>query len=102
MLVTTGVYQSQSSAENGYKLYNNFPNPFNPQTSISYYLPSGENVKLKVFDILGNEITTLVNEFKSSGIHSVIFDAKDIPSGVYFYGIQAGKYSDRKKMMVIK
>lgn len=102
MLVTTGISLSHSTAEYGYKLYDNFPNPFNPQTSISYYLPSGENVKLKVFDILGNEITTLVNEFKSSGLHSVIFDAKDIPSGVYFYGIQARNYSDRKKMMVIK
>ena len=102
MLVTTGISLSHSTAEYGYKLYDNFPNPFNPQTSISYYLPTGENVKLKVFDILGNEITTLVNEFKPSGIHSVIFDAKDIPSGVYFYGIQAENYADRKKMIVIK
>ncbi len=102
MLVTTGTSFTQTSIETGYKLYDNFPNPFNPQTSISFYLPSAENVKLKVFDILGNEITTLMNEFKPPGIHSIIFDAKNIPSGVYFYGIEAGKYSDRKKMIVIK
>lgn len=102
ILVTTGISQSHSIAEYGYKLYDNFPNPFNPQTSISFYLPSGENVILKVFDILGNEIEILVDEFKQPGIHSVIFNAKDFSSGVYFYSIEAGNYSDRKKMIVIK
>ena len=101
-LVTTGITQINSFSESGYKLYDNFPNPFNPLTNISYYLPSGENVVLKVFDILGNEIETLVDEFKQPGIHSMIFNAKDFPSGVYFYSIEAGNYSDRKKMMVIK
>jgi hypothetical protein len=105
-LITTGISQSQSYSysidEHGYKLYDNYPNPFNPKTSISYFLPSGDKVKLKVYDILGNVVSTLVNEFKPQGIHSVIFDAKDISSGIYFYSLEAGEYTDRKKMIILK
>lgn len=85
-----------------FSLEQNFPNPFNPNTNISYSLPSAQKVTLKVYDILGNEITTLVNEEKSAGSYSVNFDASNLPSGVYFYRLNAGSYSETRKMILLK
>jgi hypothetical protein len=108
-LIITGINSSNEVMLTDYKLYDNFPNPFNPQTSISFYLPNGGNVKLKVFDILGNEIATLIDGYKSPGIHSVIFDAGNLSSGVYFCKIEArqagsltGSFSDTKRMLLVK
>jgi hypothetical protein len=80
----------------------NFPNPFNPQTVISYNLPENSLVQLKVYDILGREVATLVNEFQEAGLRTVSFDAASMPSGVYFYRINAGKFSEVKKMLLMK
>ncbi len=85
-----------------YKLYQNYPNPFNPRTIITYTLPEYSNVKLKVFDLLGNEIATLVDEEQAAGFHKVNFDAGKLSSGVYFYRLQAGSYVETKKMLLIK
>lgn len=87
---------------NNYNLAQNYPNPFNPVTTIKYSIPESGNVSLKVYDILGNEVATLVNVEKARGIHSVTFNAGNLSSGVYFYKIQAGSYSSTRKMMLLK
>ncbi len=85
-----------------YSLSQNYPNPFNPSTSIKFTMPKGDNVKLVVFDILGREVKTLVNEFKNSGSYEVNFDASTLSSGVYFYRLEAGEFTDTKRMLLVK
>jgi len=90
-----------------YKLEQNFPNPFNPATKIRYSIPSNvnremSNVILKVYDILGNEVTTLVNEQKEPGYYEVDFNASQFASGVYIYRLISGNFISTKKMMVLK
>ena len=83
-------------------LSQNFPNPFNPSTLISYQLKANSFVSLKVFDLLGREVKTLVNEEKPAGSYSLNFSAVDLPNGVYFYKLTAGNFSETKKMMLVK
>lgn len=83
-------------------LFDNFPNPFNPSTTIYYAVPEVSFVELKVFDALGNEITTLVSETKEAGYHNISFDAADYNSGVYFYQLQTGNFVETKKMILMK
>lgn len=85
-----------------YNIEQNYPNPFNPNTTIRYQLPKESNVVIKIFDILGNEIYTLVNEEKPTGIYEVSFNASNLSSGVYFYRISAGDFNSTKKMILIK
>ena len=85
-----------------FSLAQNYPNPFNPSTSIEYTVPSNEYVTLKVYDVLGNTVSTLVNENKEAGKYNVTFDASNLTSGIYFYSIQAGKFNQVKKMMLVK
>jgi len=96
-----GINHSSSTVE-GYYLLQNYPNPFNPATSISFELPGKDFVTLKVYDVLGNEVMELVNERQEAGLHTVQFDAKNLPSGTYFYKLQTDKFSDVKKMILIK
>jgi len=83
-------------------LFQNYPNPFNPETSISYQLASNSFVSLIIYDLLGKEIKTLVNKNKEAGNYTVDFDATNLPSGIYFYKLTAGKFSETKKMTVLK
>jgi hypothetical protein len=91
-------------------LYQNYPNPFNPSTKIKFTIPSviasetkqSQLVTLKVYDVLGNETATLVNEEKSAGEYEVEFDAKSLTSGIYFYKLQARDYKQTRKMIFIK
>ena len=83
-------------------LSQNYPNPFNPTTSIEYAVPSSEYVTLRVYDILGNEVATLVNEQKSAGVYSVTFKAENLPSGVYIYQLRRENYNTTKKMLLLK
>ncbi len=83
-------------------LEQNYPNPFNPNTTISFTLTSPETVSLKVFDLLGREISTLASGSFSSGRHTINFDASNIPSGVYIYSLSTSKYSESKKMLLLK
>ncbi len=85
-----------------FKLYQNYPNPFNPSTLISYQIPKSGYVTLKVYDVLGREIKTLVKELKAAGAHKVIFDASNLASGMYIYKIQVDNFSSIKKMMLLK
>lgn len=85
-----------------FKLYQNYPNPFNPSTIISWQSPVGSWQTLKIYDVLGREVATLVNEEKPVGKYEVNFDASKLSSGVYFYRLQAGSFVSIKKMMVLK
>ncbi len=85
-----------------YELKQNYPNPFNPVTNIQYQIVNQGMVTLKVYDLLGREVKTLVNEIKSPGKYLVSFDASSLSSGVYFYKISAGEFSDVKRMVLIK
>lgn len=85
-----------------YRLEQNYPNPFNPTTKIKYQLPKPGKVKLIVYDMLGREISTLVNEERPTGTYEVEFNGTGLPSGVYFYRIETAKYSDTKKFILIK
>ena len=87
---------------NEYSLAQNYPNPFNPSTEINFSLAKSGNVTLKVYNILGSEMTTLANNFLDAGKHSVQFDAKDYTSGVYFYTIKADNYTSTLKMILMK
>lgn len=98
---TTDVEDDVNSI-NQFALSQNYANPFNPSTVISYQLPVGGSAKIKVYNILGNEITTLVNEYKPAGMYEVEFDAEKLSSGVYFYQLQDGEYTAMKKMILIK
>ncbi len=80
----------------------NYPNPFNPSTVISYQLPVNTFVMLKVYDALGREVKALVNEDEPAGYHNIVFDGSSLPSGLYFYRLTAGKYTSVKKLMLVK
>jgi len=85
-----------------YDLIQNFPNPFNPSTTIYYTIPQLSFVTLKVYDVLGNEVTTLINEEKPAGIYEVEFKGDGLTSGIYFYRLTAGKFTTTKKMVILK
>jgi len=85
-----------------YKLFNNYPNPFNPTTIIAFELPEQTIVTLKVYDILGREVAVLVNEKLESGKHEVEFRADNLASGLYIYNLTAGNYSQSHKMLLLK
>lgn len=102
ILIGETVSVNNESIPTSFVLEQNYPNPFNPETFINFHLPITSNVQLKVYDILGNEIATLVNEIKQPGFYNVKFNAEKLPSGVYIYKLQAGKYLAIKKMMLIK
>jgi len=85
-----------------YNLDQNYPNPFNPATQINFSLANVSNVRLEVFNILGQRVTTLIDTRMEAGHHTVQFDARNYASGVYFYRLQAGDFRDQKKMMLLK
>jgi hypothetical protein len=89
-------------AVNQFSLSQNYPNPFNPSTKIEFNLATSEKVSIEVFDILGQSIKTLVNRKMDAGSHTIEFNASNLPSGVYIYQINAGDFSARKKMMLVK
>jgi hypothetical protein len=99
---TVGTEDSKITLPQKYYLSQNYPNPFNPSTVINYEIPKSSFVKLKVYDILGREIATLVNEEKAAGRYKIIFNASNYSSGVYFYKIEAGGFSKINKMVLLK
>lgn len=99
---TTGVDRISGTIPSGYFLSQNYPNPFNPSTTIKFSIPISHFVTLKVYDILGRELVTLVNEEKQPGIYEVKFNGGNFSSGVYFYRLQSGSYSETKKLILMK
>ena len=87
---------------NGFALSQNYPNPFNPMTKINFDLGKASNVKLTVFNILGQKVVTLVDKFMNAGAYSVDFNASSLASGVYLYSIEAGDFKMNKKMVLLK
>jgi CubicO group peptidase (beta-lactamase class C family) len=85
-----------------FTLRQNYPNPFNPTTTIKYSIPQSSKVVIKVYDVLGNEIETIVNEEKPAGTYELTWNAENLPSGVYFYQFKAGSYVNTKKMLLLK
>jgi hypothetical protein len=94
--------QSGDQLPKSYALSQNYPNPFNPTTSISYDIPQNSYVSLKIFDVLGNEVQTLVNEKQDAGNYTVTFNADGITSGIYFYQLETGNFVTTKKMVLMK
>ena len=100
---TVGVHESESPIQHGYSLSQNVPNPFSTTTQISYTIHKSNLVSLKIYDLSGQEVHTLINEVQGAGTYSAIFDAHELPNGVYFYKFQAGsEFMAVKKMMLIK
>ena len=87
---------------NDYLLLQNYPNPFNPSTKISWQVPVASHQTIKVYDILGNELVTLVNEFKDAGRYEIDFDASELASGIYYYKLETGDFVSTKKMIMLK
>ena len=93
---------SEPAAVKSFLLSQNYPNPFNPVTTISYQLPDGEFVSLKVYDVLGREVVSLVNDYKPAGKYGTEFDAGNLSSGIYFYRFRSGSFSITKKMLLLR
>ena len=97
----------QSTNLNVYGLHDNYPNPFNPTTTIGYPIPENSNVSLKNYNAKWQLVKTLIQKNKNNGIHEVVWNGRDnhnksVSSGVYYYQIKAGKFFDRKKMILLK
>ena len=105
--ITSDVKKNDTGSINNFKIYENYPNPFNPSTTIKYQIPETGFVSLKVYDVLGNDIKILVNEEKSAGTYAVEFsaiggDPWNLSSGIYFYRLQTERFVETKKMLMIK
>jgi hypothetical protein len=100
--VVVGTDRSTNNQPGSFSLEQNYPNPFNPTTKIKYALPKASHTTLKVYDVLGNEVATLVNNEKQAGSYEVEFNASALSSGVYFYKLQSGGFIQTKKMIVLK
>jgi polyhydroxybutyrate depolymerase len=100
--ITVGISENSQFIPNNFNLFQNYPNPFNPVTTIRFEVPNSSFINIKVYDVLGNEIATLVNEEKSIGNYEVQFDATKLTSGIYFYKLQAGSFIETKKMVLMK
>jgi len=101
-LGNTGVYVVNNSEPVKYLLSQNYPNPFNPSTNLEFGIPNLEFVSLKVYDLLGNEIDILVNEVMPAGSYKIKFDGSGLSSGIYFYALTSGNFTDKKKMILLK
>jgi|GEM_PF-2754933 len=100
--IVTAVEKHKANIPGGYYLYQNYPNPFNPATAISYQLSTFSYVTLKIYDVLGREVKTLVAGYKAQGKYTVNFIASDLSSGVYYYQLHAGNFVDMRKLILLK
>jgi glucuronoarabinoxylan endo-1,4-beta-xylanase len=101
-ILKTSVRVNQDRLPLSFKLEQNYPNPFNPATTIAFQVPVASHVTLKIYDLLGKEIATLVDEQKSPGKHQAHFDAAGLSAGVYFYRLRAGEFSQTRKLLLVK
>ena len=100
--IVTGGIKAETTIPTEFALYQNYPNPFNPSTSIKYSVPDNGNVKLSVYNLVGEEVRVLVDERLDAGFYEVSFNAADLPSGTYFYSLQTGNLIQTKKMVLLK
>ncbi len=100
--VVTGIEKSNKNLPTSYSLQQNYPNPFNPSTTIQYQIPKSGLVTLKVYDVLGREVKTLVNQYQNVGSHEINFNAANLSSGVYFYQLRGGNFVSTKKMILLR
>jgi hypothetical protein len=100
--IVTSVENNSTTLPSEFLLSQNYPNPFNPSTTFRYSIPTQSKVEIKVFDILGNEIATLMDEEKSVGTYEVTWYAEQLQSGVYFYQLRANEYAQTRKMILLK
>ena len=98
----TSTQSSSNQLPVAFTLIQNYPNPFNPTTTIKYELPRTSNVTLSVYDLLGRQVSVLVNERRSAGVHEAKFDGSNLASGVYFYRLQAGDFAQTKRLLLLK
>jgi hypothetical protein len=96
------VKEKSNEIPTNFALYQNYPNPFNPSTTIEFDIPERTNVKLVVYDILGREVEILIDKELEPGKYKINFTATNLPTGVYFYRLQAGNFIEQKKMILIK
>ena len=94
--------ESSNESPVDFSLSQNYPNPFNPSSTIQFQIPNSSFVNLKVYDVLGNEVATILNEAKLAGSHTVEFDASQLSSGIYYYQLKTGDFVQTKKMTLIK
>lgn len=99
---TTNLTIDENLQFNEYILYQNYPNPFNPSTKIGWQMPEAGYITIIIYDVLGNRVKNLVNEYKQPGRYEIDFNASDLSSGVYFYQIQTGNFWESNKMMIVK
>jgi hypothetical protein len=99
---TTSVDHQINANPVTYALHQNYPNPFNPSTTIGYSLPKAAIVSLQVFNTLGQEVASLVSEHKEAGYHQATWNASNVPSGIYFYRLQAGDFRETRKMILLR
>ena len=104
LVATNGASDVKNSTVQKYafKLYDNYPNPFNPSTTIRFELAKAGNLTLKVYDVLGKEVRTLVDDYKTAGSYDVMFTTNNLPSGIYFCKLTSGNQTDIKKMLLLK
>jgi len=102
MSLLTGIKPISDAMPNEFKLFQNYPNPFNPSTNIKYQITSSSQVTLKIYNVLGQEVTFLINEVQNLGTYEITWNAGQNPSGIYFYVLTAGNFHDAKKLMLIK
>ncbi|MCW8803115.1 MAG: T9SS type A sorting domain-containing protein [Ignavibacteriaceae bacterium] len=100
-ITVTDVGENPSNPS-AFKLYDNYPNPFNPSTTLRYSIPEASFTSVKIYDALGNEVSSLVNETKPAGTYEVEFNASDLSSGIYYYTLNVVSFSETKKMILMK
>ena len=98
----TGIDDEFPATPGVFTLFQNYPNPFNPTTTINFALGNASDVKLVVYNVLGQKVETIIDSHLSAGAHFVLFDASRLSTGVYFYSIEAGDFRSQKKMLLIK
>jgi len=99
---TTDIRQKGASVPTTIKLQQNYPNPFNPATTISYELPAAAQISLRVYNLLGQVVVTLVDDMKSAGRHNIVFDASLCSAGIYVYQLRVGQIMQTQKMLLLK
>ena len=102
ILTSTDIKDGQGIIQDKYELYQNYPNPFNPSTKIQFKLPESSMVELSIIDVNGGLVKKIINKYMTAGSYSINFEASDLSSGIYFYQLKTEKFTDIRKMVLMK